>query len=185
MRALQATSVINHKGRVELVQSSFPEQWWTVPTCCAHVLYTSAQQETALDWTPLIIENDDTATFLFFSLGFPPPSTEADINEVKRKMILPTAFRERGELGQWFILPQKHSCVHPIRKQERARSRGRICSCFHGPLAALTAWPWAGKEEKQPEGNSSHVYWIFSAWELINWTNLLAFNLRWLILDSK
>lgn len=86
--------------------------------------------------------------FLLFFFFF--PSTEAEIsNEAKRKMIL-LSEREREELGKWFILPRKHSCVHQIHKQGRARSRGKICSCFHGPLAALAAWPWAGKEEKQP-----------------------------------
>lgn len=90
--------------------------------------------------------------------------------------------REKEELGQWFILPQKHSCVHQIHKQERARSQGKICSRFPGPLAALTAWPWAGKQEKQ---FSCTAYWTFIAWELINRTNLLTFSIRWLILYRK
>lgn len=67
-----------------------------MPTCCAHVLYVSAQQETALDWTPLIIEKKMTQP-LSFSSGSFLFSTEAEISsEVKRKMILLAASRRGG-----------------------------------------------------------------------------------------
>lgn len=126
------------------MRSSFPEQWWTVSTCCAHVLYVSAQQETALDWTPLIIGKRWhshfpflLALFLFFFF-----SMEAEIsNEVERKMILPAAFRRR----ELFYL---RSVVVSIGSaNRRGRSHGA------GFAAAFTAlWlPWLLDPENERE----------------------------------